>query len=172
MWFVGWMRFCWFWSMDFLGLSGSSTCVIVFLWFEWFLFCSSPFPPPIAKRSLTRVLPYNIWYQEQGWFTTWSPYLPLSSLDFVFFVLISKIAPPKIAPNFLWFVGQVRICWFWSVDLLSFRYIKLSPIICPLSIHDFARILAPKSSISAEEIAPERKSRAERYYCPGRGTTA
>ena len=46
---------------------------------------SSPKSPPSVKRSPIRVLPHIIWYQEQGWFTTWSLYLPLSSLVLCWF---------------------------------------------------------------------------------------
>ena len=89
----------------------------------------SPFPPSKCEKVLPRVLPYIIWYHEPRWFTSWSPYLPLSSLILLFFVLIRK-SPPKIAPKIF-----LAICWsceiwlIWSTNLVFDKWIYPSTII-------------------------------------------
>ena len=87
----------------------------------WFPLCvlgvHLPFPCPIVKRSILGFHPTTSWYHGHGWFTSWSPYPPLSSLILLFFVLIRK-SPPKIAP-------KIFLAIFWSCEIWLFRSMNL-----------------------------------------------
>lgn len=133
----------------------SSGCVIGDCWsdcffvFLLFLLFPSFFPPPSVKRSLLGFYPTSSWYHEPRWFTSWSPYLPLSSLILLFFVLIRK-SPPKIAAkNFLAICWSCEIGLFWSMNLVFGKWIYPSPIIPTLPPLEFGQKLGNHHEIKS-----------------------
>ena len=110
-------------------IRGSSTCVIYSCWFECFLSfsplcssCSSRDSAPFVKDRAIGFYPTSTWYHEPRWSRFRSLPSSFSSLILLCYSPISK-SPPKIAPIFLWFVGLTIFCWFWSMDLLGFKWI-------------------------------------------------
>ena len=109
----------------------SSGCVIGYCLSEFlFVFLGAhPFSPPSVKRSILGFHPTTSWYHEQGSFTSWSPYPPLSSFILLFLVLIRK-SSPKIAPKkFLAICWSCEIWLIWSTNLVLDKWIYPSTII-------------------------------------------
>ena len=74
------------------------------------------------RSAYTRLAPYHMisWATLITYLESLPPFSSLLLLDFI---LNSKI-PTKNSPQFfLWFVGLMMFCWFWSMDLLGFKWI-------------------------------------------------